>query len=122
MRMSSCERISTGTSTALQPHSSSSASNKQYNNTYSFSPDAIGWLGRSHCGCKRHISKRKIRKWRRKLYENSGENGNALIFNLCLTAEKTLNGLKQATMQFWRLLLKTMKKMGHERSKVDPCM
>ncbi len=25
-------------------------------------------------------------------------------------------------MKFWRLLLQVMKKMGHERSKVNPCM
>ncbi len=39
-----------------------------------------------------------------------------------LLLKKTLYGLKQAAMQFWRLLLEIMKKMGHERSKVDPCM
>ncbi len=36
--------------------------------------------------------------------------------------KKTLNGLKQAAMQFWRLMLEIMKKMGHERSKANPCM
>ncbi len=39
-----------------------------------------------------------------------------------LLLKKTLYGLRQAAMQSWRLLLEIMKKMGHERSKVDPCI
>ncbi len=39
-----------------------------------------------------------------------------------LLLKKLLYGFKQAAMQFWRLLLKIMKKIGCERSKVDPCM
>ncbi len=42
--------------------------------------------------------------------------------NSVLLLKKTIYGLNRAAMQFWRLLLKIMKKMGHERSKADPCM
>ncbi len=35
---------------------------------------------------------------------------------------KTLYGLMQAAMQFWRLLHEIMNKMGHKQSAVDPCM
>jgi hypothetical protein len=35
---------------------------------------------------------------------------------------KTLYGLKQAAMAFWRELFKAFRSMGLDRSKVDPCL
>jgi hypothetical protein len=35
---------------------------------------------------------------------------------------KTLYGLKQAAMVFWRELLKAFRSVGFDRSKVDPCL
>jgi hypothetical protein len=35
---------------------------------------------------------------------------------------KTLYGLKQASMEFWRELLKVFRSMGFDQSKVDPCL
>ena len=35
---------------------------------------------------------------------------------------KTCYGLKQASYEFWRMLIKTMNKMGYSRSAADPCV
>ena len=42
--------------------------------------------------------------------------------NSVLLLLRTIYGLKQAAMAFWRELLKVMKIIGIESSKVDPCM
>ena len=42
--------------------------------------------------------------------------------NPVLLLLRTIYGLKQAAMAFWRELLKAMKKIGMKRSKADPCM
>ena len=39
-----------------------------------------------------------------------------------LQLEKTIYGLKQAAMCFWRKLLSGMKQLGNERSMADPCL
>ena len=35
---------------------------------------------------------------------------------------KTIYGLKQAAMAFWRMLLRCMQDMGMQRSTADPCL
>ena len=42
--------------------------------------------------------------------------------NVVLLLLKTIYGLKQAAMCFWRELVRVMTEMGHKRSKADPCM
>ena len=42
--------------------------------------------------------------------------------NSVLLLLRTIYGLKQAAMAFWKELLKAMKEIGMERSKADPCM
>ena len=39
-----------------------------------------------------------------------------------LKLNKTCYGLKQAAMQFYRKMVRTMQKLGNERSKADPCL
>ena len=42
--------------------------------------------------------------------------------DVVLKLKKTLYGLKQAAMAFWRQLLKCMKHMEMKRSTADPCL
>ena len=42
--------------------------------------------------------------------------------NCVLLLPRTLYGLKQAAMAFWKQLLAAMRRMGFERSKADPCL
>ena len=42
--------------------------------------------------------------------------------NVVLRLCKTIYGLKQAAMAFWRMLLKCMMDMGMKRSTADPCL
>ena len=42
--------------------------------------------------------------------------------NVLLKLLRTLYGLKQAAMAFWRQLLKAFRNMNYERSKADPCL
>ena len=42
--------------------------------------------------------------------------------NTVLLLQKTLYGLKQTAMAFWKKLLTVMRKMGFERSSADPCL
>ena len=51
------------------------------------------------------------RGWR----EHCGKNSVLLLL-------RTIYGLKQAAMAFWRELLRAMKKIGMKRYKADPCM
>ena len=42
--------------------------------------------------------------------------------NVVLLLLKTLYGLKQASFEYWRALLKAIRAMGLKRSKADPCV
>ena len=42
--------------------------------------------------------------------------------NVVLRLLKTIYGLKQAAMAFWRMLLRCMQDMGMQRSTADPCL
>ena len=42
--------------------------------------------------------------------------------NVLLRLLKTIYGLKQAAMAFWRMLLRCMQDMGMQRSNADPCL
>ena len=42
--------------------------------------------------------------------------------NAILLLVRTIYGLKQATMAFWKELLRAMRGMGLERSTADPCL
>ena len=42
--------------------------------------------------------------------------------DMVLKLNKTINGLKQAAMCFWKELLEAMNDMEHKKSKADPCM
>jgi hypothetical protein len=42
--------------------------------------------------------------------------------NVVLLLTKTLYGLKQAAMQFWKEMKKALEYMNYERSKADPCL
>ena len=42
--------------------------------------------------------------------------------NILLLLMKTIYGLKQASFEYWRALLKALKTVGLERSKADPCI
>ena len=42
--------------------------------------------------------------------------------NVVLRLLKTIYGLKQAAMTFWKMLLRCMKNMDMKRSTADPCL
>jgi hypothetical protein len=79
-------------------------------------------VGSTFNGCAWSIPKRKISRWRGSLYEGTPRIREIVSEKLALLVLRTIYGLVQAALAFWRETVAAFAYMKYIRSKADPCL